>query len=260
MSPEPPVNVSAATQLSPTQGPRLVDTADSPGMPGAELFGRGATIGRYVLLECIGAGGMGVVYAAYDPELDRKVAVKLLKASAGDVTGCARLLREAQAMAQLAHPNVVVVHDVGTFAGEVFVAMEFVQGTTLRRWLSERSRGWREVVTVFVAVGRGLTAAHEKGLVHRDLKPETRCPAQTVPFPPFGRILANRGDLSGVDRRVMPRHAAGLATAWQRAGRIHASCERSQSASPSSARWRTRCWPVRLNHPPLHRASSACGM
>src|SRR3954467_5174761 len=135
---------------------------------------KGATIGRYVVLGLLGRGGMGEVYAAYDPELDRKIAVKLLRARAGSSTtdGRTRLLREAQAIARLSHPNVVVVYDVGTFQDSVFIAMEFVEGHTLGYWLQEKTRPWREVVDVFQAAGRGLVAAHTAGLVHRDFKPE----------------------------------------------------------------------------------------
>ncbi len=132
-------------------------------------------VGRYVVLERIGAGGMGVVYAAYDPELDRKVALKLLHP---ERTGAAaeehrlRLQREAQAIARLSHPNVVAVFDAGTLDEQVFVAMEFVAGRTLRQWLREEKRSWREIVAVFLAAGRGLAAAHDAGLVHRDFKPD----------------------------------------------------------------------------------------
>ena len=129
-------------------------------------------LGRYLVLERLGAGGMGVVVAAYDPELDRKVAIKLIHAGREDEEARTRLLREAQAMARLAHPNVVAVHDVGVFAGQVFVAMEFVRGTTLGAWLQAGARGWSEVLAVFVSAGRGLAAAHEAGLVHRDFKPD----------------------------------------------------------------------------------------
>jgi serine/threonine protein kinase/tetratricopeptide (TPR) repeat protein len=119
---------------------------------------------------------MGEVYAAYDPELDRKVALKVLRAnaSAGVDRGEAqsRILREAQALAQLADPNVVAVYDVGTYRERVFIAMEFVDGTTLSFWRQARKRSWREVVEVYVAAGRGLAAAHRRGLVHRDFKPE----------------------------------------------------------------------------------------
>ena len=141
-----------------------------------DLLPRGATIGRYVVLGLVGRGGMGDVYAAYDPELDRKIAVKLLRArtSAGQSTseGRTRLLREAQAIAKLSHPNVVVVYDVGTFNEAVFIAMEFIDGDTVRYWLNAGPRDWREILRVFVAAGRGLAAAHEAGLVHRDFKPD----------------------------------------------------------------------------------------
>ena len=134
---------------------------------------RGAAVGRYTILAFVDRGGMGEVYAAYDPELDRKVAIKLLlPGRAHDlVRGQTRLLREAKAMAKLTHVNVVAVHDVGTFAERVFVAMEFVDGLTLNRWLTAQPRGRDEIVSVFTGAARGLGAAHAAGLVHRDFKP-----------------------------------------------------------------------------------------
>src|SRR5215471_3587928 len=119
---------------------------------------RGTALGRYIALESLGAGGMGVVYAAYDPELDRKVALKLVQpdpaASADDSKADReRLLREGQALARLSHPNVVAVHDVGVVEGQVFVAMEYVEGPTLTAWV--RGRTWREIVAIFEQAGRG---------------------------------------------------------------------------------------------------------
>jgi eukaryotic-like serine/threonine-protein kinase len=150
--------------------------ADAPPPSLTQKLQRGDTVGRYVIVDTLGAGGMGVVYAAYDPELDRKVALKILRPGVGelvDSTGFRdRLRREAQAMARLRHPNVIKVYDVSTKPGELFVAMELVDGTTLGAWLRERKRPWREIVEVFKKAGAGLAAAHEAGLVHRDFKPD----------------------------------------------------------------------------------------
>ena len=136
----------------------------------------GMRVDRYLLGARLGAGAMGVVFAAYDPELDRQVAVKVLRNDARDerirTALTARLLREAQAMAQLAHPNVVAVHDVGWFGDRIFIAMELVHGQTLTAWLAADDRPLREVLAVFVAAGKGLAAAHAAGLVHRDFKPD----------------------------------------------------------------------------------------
>src|SRR5713226_4366130 len=138
--------------------------------------GASKILGRYVVTEKLGGGGMGVVYAAHDPELDRKVAIKLmlplLSDSGSASEGRARLLREAQAMARLSHPNVIAVHDVGTFGEQVFIAMEYVEGSTLSQWFAERKRTWHEVLSIFKQAGRGLAAAHAAGIVHRDFKPD----------------------------------------------------------------------------------------
>ncbi len=138
-------------------------------------LGPGAHLGRYVILERVGTGGMGHVYAAYDPELHRKVAVKVLRperlGALDWVEASARLQREAQAIARLSHPHVVTVHDVGLLGDEVFIAMEYVEGHTLDAWLRESPRPWRQVLALLRDAGRGLAAAHAAGLVHRDFKP-----------------------------------------------------------------------------------------
>ncbi len=127
-------------------------------------------IGRFDVLRQLGAGGMGVVFAAYDDELDRRVAVKVLLREGRDATE--RLRREAQAMAKLSHPNVAQIYEVGTVGGRLFLAMEFIKGRTLKAWRAEASPEWEEVLSAMIQAGRGLAAAHKAGLVHRDFKPE----------------------------------------------------------------------------------------
>jgi serine/threonine protein kinase/tetratricopeptide (TPR) repeat protein len=140
-----------------------------------ELLARGSTVGRYLVLERLGAGAMGVVYAAYDPELDRKIALKLLRPqeSRGDETRRqVRMVREAKAIAKVSHPNVVGIFDVGVHEGHVFMAMEHLAGGTLRDWVATKKPSWREVIEVYIQVGHGLAAAHAEGLIHRDFKPD----------------------------------------------------------------------------------------
>jgi tetratricopeptide (TPR) repeat protein len=139
----------------------------------ARMFGvaESVTVGRFVILRKLGAGAMGAVFAAYDPQLDRKVALKVLTRSSTDDVGEARLHREARALARLRHANVVAVHEVGSHGGERFIAMDLVEGETLREWLAT-PRPWRAIVDVFIEAGHGLIAAHDAGLVHRDFKPD----------------------------------------------------------------------------------------
>ena len=137
-------------------------------------LGRGTEIGRFVVLGLIGRGSMGEVYVAHDPELDRRIAIKLLRGELGDTPEEAesRFLREARAAAKISDPNVVVIYDVGTFAERVFIAMELIDGHTLAYWLQLKQRTMAEILRVFLAAARGLAAAHERGVVHRDFKPD----------------------------------------------------------------------------------------
>lgn len=128
-------------------------------------------LGRYVILSELGRGGMSVVYTAYDPELDRRVALKVVRGDRLSKAHRARLHREAQALARLSHPSVVTVFDVGDLTDDTFVAMELIDGMSLREWIKS-PRTWREVVRVVVAAGRGLAAAHAAGILHRDVKPD----------------------------------------------------------------------------------------
>jgi len=131
------------------------------------------TLGRYRLERKLGEGGMGVVHAAFDPDLERRVALKVLRVDdrSGSSEARQRLLREARAMARLTHPNVVVVHEVGNAHGRDYVAMELIDGDSVSDWLRGAKRDPDEILSAFLAAGRGLAAAHAANLVHRDFKP-----------------------------------------------------------------------------------------
>ncbi len=149
--------------------------APEPQEPTTSTLPRGTNLARYVVLDPIGRGGMGVVYSAYDPELDRKVALKLLRPdlqTSGSGPGRSQLLAEAQAMARLSHPNIITVFDVGTWQQEVFFAMEFVNGETLRIWQTASDVRPRRLLDLYLAAGTGLAAAHAEGIIHRDFKAE----------------------------------------------------------------------------------------
>jgi eukaryotic-like serine/threonine-protein kinase len=143
-----------------------------PPMLDAGALRAGTRIGRYAILECIGRGGMAVVYRARDQDLQRTVALKIVlnpEGRAPTPRGQARMLREARASASVTHPNVVTVYDVGQHDDFVYIAMELMPGS-LAQWLEAEERPWRHVLAVFIEAGRGLVAAHDAGLVHRDFK------------------------------------------------------------------------------------------
>lgn len=229
---------NAATQVRSPLPFRDTPSSSGPRAPGPVSIAPGQTlVGRYTVLNKLGSGGMGEVVAAYDSRLDRRVALKLLRyewdngQSQHDLE--TRMLREAQAMARLSHPNVVAIYDVGTLEdGAIFIAMEMVEGQTLRQWCEKTPRTWREILTVYLAAGRGLAAAHEAGLIHRDFKPENvlvgndsrvrvtdfglaradgspplEVPARTpVPLPPgaLDSPLTQQGTLLGTPRYMAP--------------------------------------------------------
>jgi len=183
---QPPPGVEPAEQATTLRRPHLPpapEPGEAPtwpsaprGTPAVELTPGRLLAGRYTVLDFLGQGGMGMVVAAYDSRLDRRVALKLLRHGEKGSTGGdeqARLVREAQAMAQLNHPNVLAVYDSGTLEdGALFIALEYVQGQTLRQWATRQPRTWRQVLEAYLAAGRGLAAAHVAGLIHRDFKPD----------------------------------------------------------------------------------------
>ncbi|MEM9456629.1 MAG: serine/threonine-protein kinase [Myxococcota bacterium] len=179
--------------------------------------------GQFTVQDTIGRGGMGIVYAAYDQKLDRKVAVKVLLEERSGPEARRRFLREAQAMARLSHPNVVTVHEVGESDGEVYVAMEFIRGQSIDAWIQTKP-SWAEVLAVFVQAGQGLIAAHEVGLVHRDLKPHNimRGEDGVVKVLDFGLARAINEEFSETLEDIVSASGSGslLASSFTRPGTV----------------------------------------
>jgi hypothetical protein len=171
------------------------DTAVGSGAPSGPLGILGETLGRYRLERLLGVGASGVVYSAFDPRLERKVAIKILRIVTPSAIDRERLLREARAMARLAHPNVVTVYEADAIGERNFVVMELVQGTSLAAWLSTAKPTGMAVLHAFLAAGRGLIAAHAAGIVHRDFKPHNILRDDT------GRVMVTD---FGIAREVQP--------------------------------------------------------
>ena len=163
-----PERTVPASKEAPT--PDEAPQTGSPHLPSSDRFGLFA--GRYRLERSLGRGGMGVVHAAWDETLHRRVALKLLhRSKLGSTQLRRRLLNESRAMARLRHPHVVMVHDVGEHDGQIYIAMEYVDGSSLREWL-ETPRSIPQILRLFRQAARGLVAAHEQGIIHRDFKPD----------------------------------------------------------------------------------------
>ena len=163
----------AAERTQPTEDTLGSADTEADHAPSRRELAAGTTVGRYVIRDVIGKGGMGVVYGADDPDLHRQVAIKVLRHdfARAQPDAARRIVREAQAMAKISHPNVVAVFDVGTFGDQVFIAMERVHGGNLRAWIGKQD-SIGAIVDTFLAAGRGLVAAHDAGVVHRDFKPD----------------------------------------------------------------------------------------
>ncbi|MCG8423091.1 MAG: protein kinase [Proteobacteria bacterium] len=177
---------------------RFVAAAQPSGGLDCYSLESGQMLGRYELRAMLGQGGMGTVYAANDTDLHRTVAIKVLRTDGYRrmlLDGYRKRLRvEAQAMARLNHPNVITIYEVGTADGRDFIAMEYVEGVTLEHWLRHQRPAWREVLDRFIQAGRGLFAAHQAGLVHRDFKPAN------VLLGSDGRVLVTDFGLARMNR------------------------------------------------------------
>jgi tetratricopeptide (TPR) repeat protein/predicted Ser/Thr protein kinase len=210
----------------------------------------GAQLDRFVILHELGEGAASVVYAAYDPELDRKVALKVLRSRGAAVDD--KLLREGRALAKLDHPNVVGVYEIGNVGGQLYIALELVNGVTARQWAAIEKRSWRAVRDVYIAAGRGLAALHRAGLVHRDVKPDNIVVAGDgrVRLVDFGLVGAGAG--AGTPRYMAPEgNVDGRSDLFS----LAVSLDEALAASPAPRRVRTAIARARSSDPKARFAS-----
>lgn len=216
-----PPDPTASTQNARGEGLRPRDDVPTLGaFYATRNLQLGSTIGRYVINEMVGSGGMGVVYRAFDTTLHRQVALKLHLTDQGLGHSHARMLREAEALAKLNHPHVVAVHDAGRTQDGIYIAMEYVEGLSVRRWLREKKPSQNEILRVFGEAGQGLAAAHREGLIHRDIKPDNvlvngEGHAKVIDF---GLVRAedNKGHLSASQIKAALARAESTANATPR--------------------------------------------
>ncbi|HEY2515893.1 MAG TPA: serine/threonine-protein kinase, partial [Polyangiaceae bacterium] len=205
---------AALHAVLPTELPARNSGPEPPSTRGTDApLATGMTIGRFIVGRLIGAGGMGVVYSARDPGLNRDVAIKLLRRRSGTdaremLEG--RLRREAHAMARLSHPNVLPIFEVGIHGDRLFVAMEYVAGGTLREWLALEERGTPAIIDAFIKAGSGLAAAHAAGIVHRDFKPDNVLVGED------GQIRVTDFGLARLDGAPEDANAASLSASGER--------------------------------------------
>jgi serine/threonine protein kinase len=198
----------------------------------------GTRLGPYEILEPLGAGGMGEVYRARDPRLEREVAIKVLpEATASDADRLRRLEREARAASALNHPNIVTIYDIGEHDGTFYVAMEHVEGRTLREVLREGALRAERLLPLATQVGEGLAKAHSAGIVHRDLKPENLMVTGDglVKILDFGLAKREPQPSEGGSEVVTATRARGTARSWGRCS----TCPRSRRRAAPSTTART---------------------